>query len=79
AMTGYHPDFDFLKKIGVQLESDQYLSPNHDTATFETNRPGLFLAGVVCGGMETSRLFIENSREHAIRIFDYLEKKLNTE
>ena len=74
AMTGYHPDFDFLKKIGVQLESDQYLSPNHDTETFETNRPGLFLAGVVCGGMETSRLFIENSREHAIKIFDYLQK-----
>ena len=79
AMTGYHPDFDFLKKIGVQLESDQYLSPNHDTETFETNRPGLFLAGVVCGGMETSRLFIENSREHAIKIFDYLQKRLNTE
>jgi thioredoxin reductase (NADPH) len=79
AMTGYHPDFDFLKKIGVQLESDQYLSPNHDTETFETNRPGLFLAGVVCSGMETSRLFIENSREHAIKIFDYLQKRLNTE
>ena len=79
AMTGYHPDFDFLKKIGVQLESDQYLSPNHDTDTLETNRPGLFLAGVVCSGMETSRLFIENSREHAIKIFDYLQKRLNTE
>ncbi|MEJ2052004.1 MAG: YpdA family putative bacillithiol disulfide reductase [Calditrichota bacterium] len=79
AMTGYHPDFDFLKRIGVQLESDQHLSPNHDADTFETNRSGLFLAGVVCGGMETSRLFIENSREHAIKIFDYLQKKLNTE
>jgi thioredoxin reductase (NADPH) len=74
AMTGYHPDFDFLRKIGVQLADDENLSPLYDPQSFETSRKGLYLAGVVCGGMETSKLFIENSREHASFIFDHLEK-----
>lgn len=76
AMTGYHPDFNFLKKIGLNLSKDEYISPEFNPDTFETNKSGIFLAGVVCGGMETSRLFIENSREHALKIFDYLENKL---
>ncbi|MFZ0390225.1 MAG: YpdA family putative bacillithiol disulfide reductase [Calditrichia bacterium] len=76
AMTGYHPDLDFLEKIGVVLMDDQYSSPCYTAETYETNRPGIFLAGVVCGGRETSRLFIENSREHATIIFDYLQSKL---
>jgi thioredoxin reductase (NADPH) len=74
AMTGYHADFSFFTKIGVELIEDEYLCPTFNTDTFETNRPGLFIAGVVCGGMETSKLFIENSREHSIKIFNYLEK-----
>lgn len=74
AMTGYHPDFSFLKNLGIQLADDKYYSPTFNPETFETNRAGMFLAGVVCGGMETSKLFIENSREHAVKIFDYLEK-----
>lgn len=74
AMTGYHPDFDFLQKIGLNLADDGWLSPSFNPETFETNRTGIFLAGVVCGGMETSKLFIENSREHALKIFNHLEK-----
>jgi len=74
AMTGYHFDFYFLTKIGVRLNDDQYRTPVCDSETYETNRKGIFLAGVVCGGMETSKLFIENSREHAMKIFDSIEK-----
>lgn len=74
AMTGYHPDFDFLKKIGIQLSKDGYLTPHFDDQSYQTNRPGIYLAGVVCGGMETSKLFIENSREHAAVIFDHISQ-----
>ena len=62
AMTGYHPDFDFLKNVGITM------IPFYDLETFETNIHGIFLAGVVCGGMETRKWFIENSRYHAENI-----------
>ncbi|MEE4311319.1 MAG: YpdA family putative bacillithiol disulfide reductase [candidate division KSB1 bacterium] len=75
AMTGYHPDFDFLKKIGIDLAEDNTCLPSYDPFTHETNVSGLFMAGVVCGGMETNKWTIENSREHASRIFRYLKKK----
>ncbi len=70
AMTGYVPDYSLLEKLGVAVGDDRFRSPSFDGDTFESNRPGLFLAGVVCGGMETSKWFIENSREHPGRIFD---------
>ena len=73
AMTGYHPNYDFLRKTGLEISDDKRLIPKHDETTFETNIKGLYLAGVVCGGMETGRLFIENSRYHAVNIFDHLE------
>jgi thioredoxin reductase (NADPH) len=69
AMTGYHPDFSFLKKIQIQLEDDDFFTPIFDSETYQTSRKGIYLAGVVCGGMETSKLFIENSREHSEAIF----------
>ena len=72
AMTGYHPDFGFLKKMGIQLSEDGYLTPFFDDQSYQTNRPGVYLAGVVCGGMETSKLFIENSREHAGVIINHI-------
>jgi len=74
AMTGYHPDFELLQQIGISLGNDNYLTPRFEADTLQTNRPGIYLAGVVCGGMETSRFFIENSREHARAIFDHMEK-----
>jgi thioredoxin reductase (NADPH) len=70
AMTGYHPDFSFLKDLQIKLKNDVYLTPVFNPDTYETSRPGIYLAGVVCGGMETSKLFIENSREHSEAIFN---------
>ena len=65
ALTGYQPNFDFLRKVGIILSDDERLQPYYDPATMETNVPGLYLAGVVCGGMNTHVWFIENSRIHA--------------
>lgn len=64
AMTGYKPNFEFLKKLGITLSEDK-LIPHYNPETMETNLPGLYLAGVVCGGMDTHLWFIENSRIHA--------------
>jgi thioredoxin reductase (NADPH) len=68
AMTGYQPDFTFLKTLGIKLSEDELQQPEHNPETMETNVKGLYLAGVVCGGMNTHKWFIENSREHGIRI-----------
>lgn len=64
AMTGYLPDFDFLRNSGIDLQ-DECLNPVYDSKTMETNIPNLYLAGVVCGGKDTHLWFIENSRIHA--------------
>lgn len=64
ALTGYQPNFSFLESIGVELSEDGKRIPTYDRETMETNVKGLFLAGVVCGGMETHKWFIENSRIH---------------
>lgn len=69
AMTGYQPDFTMLRKLGVQLADAQSNLPVYNPDTMETNLPGLYLAGVVCGGMDTHKWFIENSRVHAEQIF----------
>jgi thioredoxin reductase (NADPH) len=63
AMTGYQPDFSMLKKFGIELPES--LCPAYNEETMETNVKGLYLAGVVCGGLDTHKLFIENSRVHA--------------
>src|SRR5579872_6481067 len=65
ALTGYRPDFDFLRSAGIRLSDDERMQPLYDPAPMETNIPGLYLAGVVCGGMNTHVWFIENSRVHA--------------
>ncbi|MBF8962607.1 YpdA family putative bacillithiol disulfide reductase [Pontibacter sp. FD36] len=75
AMTGYQPNFAFLERIGVKLSDDFYRHPYHNPETMETNLPGLYLAGVVCGGMETHVWFIENSREHAVKIVKHIVAK----
>jgi thioredoxin reductase (NADPH) len=76
AMTGYQPDFPFLQKLGIRLSDDDLKLPEHDPETMETNRKGIFLAGVVCGGMNTHIWFIENSREHAERIINRIGETL---
>jgi len=63
AMTGYQPDFSMLRKFGINLPES--LCPVYNEETMETNVKGLYLAGVVCGGLDTHKLFIENSRVHA--------------
>ena len=68
AMTGYHPDYAFLDKLGITFAEDAYRTPVFDDTTFETARAGVYLAGTVCGGYQTSRWFIENGRFHARQI-----------
>ena len=70
AMTGYRPDFSFLERTGVLMTSGPDISLQYDPATLETDVPGLFVAGVICGGSNTSAWFIENAREHAFQILD---------
>ncbi len=65
ALTGYKPNFAFLKKLGIELSDDEKKLPQYNPETMETNVDGLYLAGVICGGMETHKWFIENSRIHA--------------
>jgi thioredoxin reductase (NADPH) len=64
AMTGYHPNFDLLRQIGIDLCEDESQIPTHNTETLETNLPNVFLGGVICAGMHTSKLYIENTRDH---------------
>ncbi|PQB03701.1 YpdA family putative bacillithiol disulfide reductase [Aureitalea marina] len=72
ALTGYRPNFDFLQAMGIRLSEDEKQIPEHDTETMESNVKGIYLAGVICGGMETHKWFIENSRIHAKLIVDQL-------
>ncbi len=74
AMTGYQPNFNFLKKIGIKIRTDKNNTPLHDKKTMETNISGLYLAGVICGGLKTNKWFIENSREHSINIIKHIKK-----
>ncbi|HYV53624.1 MAG TPA: YpdA family putative bacillithiol disulfide reductase [Chitinophagaceae bacterium] len=75
AMTGYQPNLEFLKRTGIKLSADEVRCPVINGDTHETNVPNIFLAGVICGGMNTHRLFIENSREHAVKIIDTIVKR----
>ena len=77
AMTGYQPDLSFLQKLGIELSDDDVRKPVINDTTHETNIPGIFLAGVICGGMNTHRLFIENSREHAENIIQTIRERMN--
>lgn len=65
ALTGYRPNFKFLKQLGIYLSDDEKSLPQYNPDTMESNVSGLYLAGVICGGMETHKWFIENSRVHA--------------
>lgn len=77
AMTGYQPNIPFLQSIGIDISADEVCKPTYSEDTHETNMPGIYLAGVICGGMNTHRLFIENSREHAVKIVNDIAKKIH--
>jgi thioredoxin reductase (NADPH) len=72
ALTGYHPDYNFLKSLGVQLDAVS-LKPSLDPNSLESNVPGIHLAGVVIGGRHTSEIFIENGRFHGKQIIAALK------
>ncbi len=76
AATGYQPNFPFLKKIGIHLSDDEKLYPDYDKETQLSNMPNIYLAGVVCGGMDTHVWFIENSRIHAETIISQIKQSL---
>lgn len=75
AATGYQPNLPFLEKLGVGLCDNENRTPEYNAITHETNIPGIYLAGVICGGMDTHKLFIENSREHAVKILQDIKSK----
>ena len=68
AMTGYQPNYEILKKLGVKINDDEFKTPQYNKDTMETNVKGVFLAGVICGGLKTNKWFIENSRDHSKKI-----------
>ncbi|MEI9934610.1 MAG: YpdA family putative bacillithiol disulfide reductase [Ferruginibacter sp.] len=78
AMTGYQPNLSFLENLGVALSGDAVRKPVYSDTTHETNVPGIYLAGVICGGMNTHSLFIENSREHAVKIINDIKEKVKS-
>lgn len=74
ALTGYHPDFAFIESLGIKLD-EKTRKPAMDPVTHESNVPGIYLAGVVIGGLHTSEIFIENGRFHGKQIAQALAKK----
>lgn len=74
ALIGYKPNFKFLKSLGVALSEDGNKYPKYNPKTMESNVPGLYLAGVVCGGLATHEWFIENSRIHANLIAKHISE-----
>jgi thioredoxin reductase (NADPH) len=75
ALTGYHPDYDFLRSMGIELSADQ-CRPVCDPQTFESNVPGIYVAGVIVAGSRTNEIFIENGRFHGLQIANHLKQKL---
>jgi thioredoxin reductase (NADPH) len=76
ALTGYHPDFEFIESLGVQLDAANDRRPICDPATLESNVPGIYLAGVIVAGERTNEIFIENGRFHGGLIAESLMKTL---
>lgn len=75
ALTGYRPNFKFLEDAGITFSKDEKHIPTYDSETMESNVEGLYLAGVICGGMETHKWFIENSRIHAKLITKHISNQ----
>jgi thioredoxin reductase (NADPH) len=76
ALTGYHPDYEFLEALGIELTHPE-MRPVCDPSTFESNVPGIYVAGVIVAGSRTSEIFIENGRFHGERIAADLKTKLH--
>jgi thioredoxin reductase (NADPH) len=76
AMTGYKPDFSLMESLGIKFHDDEFRTPMYNEQTNESNIEGIYLAGVVCGGLKTNKWFIENSRVHAGNIMEHLTNEL---
>ena len=74
AMTGYQPNYEILENLGVEILNDEFKTPFFNEETMETNVEGVFLAGVICGGLKTNKWFIENSRDHSEKIISQITK-----
>jgi len=72
ALTGYHPDFEFIESLGVKLDRESR-RPELNPETLESNVKGIYLAGVVVGGKYTGEIFIENGRFHGKQIVEALK------
>ena len=75
AMTGYQPNFSFLKSMGIEIGTDEFKKPVYNEQSMQSNVAGVYLAGVICGGLKTNTWFIENSIVHAERIINHITKK----
>jgi bacillithiol disulfide reductase len=75
ALTGYHPDYDFLRSLGIQITGND-CRPYCNTESLESNIAGIYLAGVIVAGARTSEIFIENGRFHGRQIAADLARKL---
>lgn len=75
AMTGYAPNYELLNNLGIQIQEDELKTPVFSEDTLESNLPGVYLAGVVNGGLKTNKYFIENTRHHADVIIRNIELK----
>lgn len=76
ALTGYHPDYEFLTSLGIELQKPE-MRPVCNPKTFESNVPGIYVAGVIVAGSRTSEIFIENGRFHGRQIAEDLKEKLS--
>jgi thioredoxin reductase (NADPH) len=76
ALVGYHPDYDFLRSMGIELSAEQ-CRPVCDPETLESNIPGIYVAGVIVAGSRTNEIFIENGRFHGKQIASDLKQKLS--
>ena len=74
AMTGYQPNYEILENLGIEIQKDEFKTPFYNEETMETNIKGVFLAGVICGGLKTNKWFIENSRDHSEKIISQITK-----
>ncbi|HLS29988.1 MAG TPA: YpdA family putative bacillithiol disulfide reductase [Flavobacteriaceae bacterium] len=75
-LTGYRPNYAFLKKLGIKISQDAKKIPHYDIETMETNQEGIYLAGVICAGEETHNLLIENSLIHAKKIVKHISGQI---
>ena len=77
ALTGYHPDYDFLRSMGIELSPTE-CRPVCDPETLESNVPGIYVAGVIVAGSRTNEIFIENGRFHGKQIISSIKRGLSS-